>query len=230
VKRWSSYFGFGLWKYIKILVVLASVMGELAVVGVYGFSKTGKTMLLEDVIQRLTGEGLRIATIKCTDEEISLDTPGKDTSRHREAGSSVSVLSSPHETGFVFPARMPVHAVADVLADSGFGEIDLLLVEGANEAWIPKIMVGECPEREHTIGRCSGDVEEALKMIHGVLQESKYTRPLVTITVNGKEIPLTEYPELVISKVLLGMLSSLKGVGEVQSARFTLTCCPPHKE
>jgi molybdopterin-guanine dinucleotide biosynthesis protein MobB len=205
-------------------------MGELAVVGVYGFSKTGKTSLLEDVIKRLTSEGLRVATIKCTDKDVSLDAPGKDTSRHREAGATVAVLSSLKETGFVFPAVMSVHAIADVLAGGGFGEIDLLLVEGARELWIPKIMVGECPERENTIGRCSGDVDDALEVVHGVMREAKYSRPLVMITVNGKEIPLTQYPELIISKVLLGMVSSLKGVGEVSSARFTLNCCPPHKE
>lgn len=62
------------------------------------------------------------------------------------------------------------------------------------------------------------------------MKQAKYTRPLVMITVNGKEIPLTQYPELIISRVLLGMLSSLKGVGEVSSARFSLNCCPPHEE
>lgn len=205
-------------------------MGELAVVGVYGFSKTGKTSLLEVVIRRLASESLRVAVVKCTDKDVSVDTAGKDTGRFREAGAQISVLSSPHETGIVFPEAMSVHAIADVLADGGFGEIDLLVVEGAREPWIPKIMVGECPERENTVGRCAGGVDEALGVIRGIMKQAKYTRPLVMITVNGKEIPLTQYPELIISRVLLGMLSSLKGVGEVSSARFSLNCCPPHEE
>ena len=205
-------------------------MGELAVVGVYGFSDSGKTRLLSAVVPRLTAEGLRVAVVKCSEHAASLDTVGTDTEVLRKAGASVVVFSGPSESAVMVPRLLSVRQVVDVLGDGGLGEVDVVLVEGAREAWIPKIQVGDCPERPLTVARCSGDVDEALRLVHEVMNERKVTRPMVSITVNGKEIPLTEYPELIISKVLLGMLSSLKGVGEVRSARFMLTCCPPHDE
>jgi len=218
-----------LWKGLNSGWVLRVGMGELAVIGVYGYSKTGKTTLLTEIIRRLTAEGVRVATVKCTDKEVSLDTPGKDTSRHRKAGAGLVVLSSAGETDFVYPDTLSIHEITDMVADGGFGAFDLLLVEGAREPWIPKIRVGDCPKRPNTIGQCTGNVEEALELVRGVLR-GRRAQSRLQVSVNGKEVPLTAFPELVMSNVILGMLGSLKGVGEVQHARLTLTCCPSQKE
>jgi hypothetical protein len=39
----------------------------------------------------------------------------------------------------------------------------------------------------------------------------------IKIKVNGKNIPLTEFPEDIIKNILLGMLKSLKGVEEIET-------------
>ncbi len=44
----------------------------------------------------------------------------------------------------------------------------------------------------------------------------------ITIKVNGEEIYLTGYPSEIISAVVLAMLQTLKGVGEVKDAVIEL--------
>ncbi len=204
-------------------------MGALAVVGVYGYSDSGKTRLLAEVIPRLVAEGIRVATVKCTEQAVSLDTPGKDTQVHRKAGAAVVVFSAAAETDFLVPRALTMQEVAAVIADGGLGAVDLVLVEGAREEWIPKIQVGECPERPNTIGRYVRDVDKAVRLIHMVLQDQKEKGSVLQVLVNGKEVPLSEFPELILTNVLLGMLSSLKGVGEIASARISLSCNPPRQ-
>jgi len=40
----------------------------------------------------------------------------------------------------------------------------------------------------------------------------------IKLTVNGEEIPLSDFPAEIIAKVLEAMLETLKGVDEVKSA------------
>jgi hypothetical protein len=49
-------------------------------------SGTGKTTLLSAVVEVLARRGLRVAVLKATHHHIALDTPGKDSWRHAEAG------------------------------------------------------------------------------------------------------------------------------------------------
>jgi len=40
----------------------------------------------------------------------------------------------------------------------------------------------------------------------------------IKVTVNGEEVPLSDFPGEIIAKVLAAMLETLKGVEEVKSA------------
>ena len=44
----------------------------------------------------------------------------------------------------------------------------------------------------------------------------------ITITVNGKEIPLTEFPKNIIIKTILGMLQALKGVEDIKTVEIKI--------
>jgi len=46
----------------------------------------------------------------------------------------------------------------------------------------------------------------------------------LTIMVNGKKIPLTEFPEEIITNTLLGMIQSLKGVEEIHTVEISIKC------
>ena len=64
------------------------------VLGIAGWSGAGKTTLLTRLIPELARRGLRIATIKHAHHEFDVDTPGKDSWEHRQAGASEVLVSS----------------------------------------------------------------------------------------------------------------------------------------
>ncbi|VEB43226.1 Molybdopterin-guanine dinucleotide biosynthesis protein B [Chromobacterium violaceum] len=57
-----------------------------AVLGICGYSGSGKTTLLEALLPLLGRRGLRVSVIKHSHHDVELDTPGKDSFRHRRAG------------------------------------------------------------------------------------------------------------------------------------------------
>jgi hypothetical protein len=48
------------------------------------------------------------------------------------------------------------------------------------------------------------------------------TKYKTILTVNGKTIPLTEFPDEFIQNTILGMITSLKGVDEVKTVNLRL--------
>jgi molybdopterin-guanine dinucleotide biosynthesis protein MobB len=66
-------------------------------IGIVGHKKSGKTTLVEQLTAELTSRGLIIGTIKMTTHDINFDSPGKDTHRHRAAGSRVTLIKSHSE-------------------------------------------------------------------------------------------------------------------------------------
>ena len=44
----------------------------------------------------------------------------------------------------------------------------------------------------------------------------------VSIKVNGKDIPLTGFPEEFIANTIIGMISSLKGVDEIKDVEIKI--------
>ncbi len=111
------------------------------VIGICGYHNSGKTTLIEKLIRRLRNEGYKIATIKNIPKRFSIDTEGKDTWKHGQAGASVVVASSPDETAFIFKRGMELKEIADILNE--IVHPDLILVEGRKMERIPKISVGD---------------------------------------------------------------------------------------
>jgi len=56
---------------------------------IVGRKNSGKTTFIVELVRYFTSSGLRIGTIKHTHHQHELDTPGKDSHRHREAGAQV---------------------------------------------------------------------------------------------------------------------------------------------
>ena len=65
-----------------------------AVFGLAGWSGSGKTTLVEKVVARFVKLGYDIATVKHAHHHFEADTPGKDSFRHRQAGSRQVLVSS----------------------------------------------------------------------------------------------------------------------------------------
>jgi molybdopterin-guanine dinucleotide biosynthesis protein B len=60
-------------------------------------SNSGKTTLIEKVVRILKERGLRVAVIKHASKGFSIDHPGKDSWRFREAGADAVMLAGPDE-------------------------------------------------------------------------------------------------------------------------------------
>lgn len=109
------------------------------IISIIGKSKSGKTTLIEKLIAHFRQRGYRVATIKHhfhTDK--TLDTPGKDTWRHAEAGAEQVIIISPLTTvTYSYPSAPPTpQEVAARLTG-----IDLILTEGFSQAGLPAIEV-----------------------------------------------------------------------------------------
>lgn len=111
-------------------------------VHIIGRKNSGKTTLIERLVQYLSARGLRIGTIKHTHHHHELDTPGKDSHRHRSAGASVVGIVARNMTAAFIPAgpedsREHRYRLLEPL----FQACDLVLVEGDVRTHMPKVEV-----------------------------------------------------------------------------------------
>ena len=98
------------------------------------YSGTGKTTLMEQVIRRLKAAGLRIAAIKHDAHGFEIDHAGKDSWRFAQAGSDVTIVSSPEKTACILARPLAFHQVAALV-----GDVDLIVVEGYKKEGLTQI-------------------------------------------------------------------------------------------
>ena len=98
------------------------------ILSIVGYSNSGKTTLMEKLVTGLTAQGLRIATIKHSHHQPEMDTPGKDSWRHKQAGAVASLLVGPEKMLMVRDVRETL--TPQQLAARFFMDDDLILVEG----------------------------------------------------------------------------------------------------
>lgn len=113
----------------------------MKVAGFAGYSGSGKTSLIEQIIPALRLRGLRVSVVKHAHHRFEVDQPGKDTWRHREAGAMEVVAVSSHRLVLMREFETPVDVkVHQALAALNPGA-DWVLVEGFKHASIPKLEV-----------------------------------------------------------------------------------------
>jgi molybdopterin-guanine dinucleotide biosynthesis protein MobB len=121
---------------------------NVPVIGICGWSESGKTTLIEAVTRNLVPQGLRIAVIKHDVHGLEVDRPGKDSDRFFTAGADV-VLTDPAQS-FFRSHLTDKSQLADILTLlSPFH--DLIFVEGhkttpvPNKVWLLKDADDSCP-------------------------------------------------------------------------------------
>jgi len=110
------------------------------VIGLAGWSGSGKTTLAEKLIAALTARDLDVATIKHAHHLFDADTPGKDSHRHRTAGSRQVIVSSRVRSVLFTENRDRGETGLEDLLDM-LAAADIVLVEGYKREAIPKIEV-----------------------------------------------------------------------------------------
>ena len=66
----------------------------MKIFGFAGYSGSGKTTLIEKLIPLFTARGLKVSLIKHAHHTFDVDTPGKDSYRHRHAGCTEVLVTS----------------------------------------------------------------------------------------------------------------------------------------
>jgi len=194
------------------------------IIGLYGESDSGKTHLITKIIQQLSKDNLKIATVKKTNKPISIDTKGKDTYLHGKAGAKLTVFSTSSETTFIVRETKKTPEIINMI--NCYNNFDLILIEGCNDSNISKIRVGSAQKRNKTILDYNENIEEVIILIKKEIKNnqdlSKNEKANVTIFVNGKKVPLTEFPSDFIASTIKGMVSTLKGVDEIKTVDIKL--------
>ncbi|QGG47798.1 molybdopterin-guanine dinucleotide biosynthesis protein B [Heliorestis convoluta] len=113
-------------------------MKKIPILSVVGTSNSGKTTLIEKVIQDLKRKGYRIAIIKHSHKDFEIDRPGKDTYRHGQAGADIVVLSSPYKVAIMETVQEERDLEKIV---QSITEVDLILTEGYKKGNQKKIEV-----------------------------------------------------------------------------------------
>jgi len=112
----------------------------MRVFGFAGYSGAGKTTLIEQLIPRLIARGMTVSLIKHAHHRFEIDTPGKDSWRHREAGAHEVLITSDQRWVLMHELRgAPEPGLDEQL--TRLSPCDLVLVEGYKFAHIPKIEV-----------------------------------------------------------------------------------------
>jgi molybdopterin-guanine dinucleotide biosynthesis protein B len=111
---------------------------EPPMICVVGRSGSGKTTLMEKLINEMKGRGIKVGTIKHHKGPFSMDSPGKDSWRHKQAGSVTALISSPSGIGMVADVDHD-HSLDELVLY--FSGVDVILCEGYKRAKKPKIEV-----------------------------------------------------------------------------------------
>jgi len=186
-------------------------MNEPVVIGFYGYSDSGKTKLITKLISYFSKENYNIACIKQTNNIYEIDIKGKDTYRFSNAGSNFVIFMTKKQTSIFINKELNVIYVIDNLKNNF--NLDLIFIEGAKDPSIPKIRIGKKPLFENTILDYDNDINKVIHIIDQKLNKRiNKMNDKIELKVNGKIIPLTEFPNVFIKNTLFGMIKSLKGI------------------
>lgn len=101
----------------------------MKIFGLAGWSGSGKTSLMVRLVPELVGRRLSVSTMKHAHHAFDVDTPGKDSYEHRQAGATEVLVTSANRWALMHELRgAPEARMEDLVAR--MTPVDLLLIEG----------------------------------------------------------------------------------------------------
>lgn len=145
---------------------------SIPVFSLAGFSNSGKTTLLCKIVSNLKARGLTVATVKHDGHDFSMDHEGKDTWKHRQAGSDVVAITSASKVAIIdYRPYEREQQLIQVL--STIKGVDIILVEGFKAVAIPKIFVTRNKEQMQEIG--------SIPMVEGIASDFPLEQSLLQV-------------------------------------------------
>jgi molybdopterin-guanine dinucleotide biosynthesis protein B len=116
----------------------------MKLIHIVGCKNDGKTTLIIELIKELNRRGLKVGTVKHGSHTSPFDTPGKDSYRHKEAGSDPAAIVTQFHAAVFFSPKKGTNIYQQLA--SLFKDVDVVLVEGDKngpgkkvEVWRKKI-------------------------------------------------------------------------------------------
>jgi len=106
------------------------------IIQVVGYKNAGKTTLVESIVRVLTEAGYAVGTVKHDGHRFDIDHEGTDTWRHREAGASMTAITSADRTVIMEERSSELDDIIRRMH-----AMDAIIVEGFKEADYPKIVL-----------------------------------------------------------------------------------------
>jgi len=214
----------------------------MLVIAVVGSKSSGKTRTIELLVKHLSQRGFKIATVKhIPEKDFSIDTKGKDTWRHSEAGAKTVLSVAPKEVAVIMKMNtenLGLNQIVGLCEDA-----DVVILEGfkdlvAKNPSIYKIVAvkdsGEILEacgKFKSIIAFSGfgekeipegvnqpyfnlikDSEKIGTFIEKIAEASKGKIEDLRLYVHGTIIQVNPFVQKIISRAVLAMVSTLKNV------------------
>ncbi len=101
----------------------------MKIIGLAGWSGSGKTSLMVRLLPELVGRGLTVSTMKHAHHAFDVDKPGKDSFEHRQAGATEVLVTSANRWALMHELRGAPEAEMEALL-ARMTPVDLLLIEG----------------------------------------------------------------------------------------------------
>jgi molybdopterin-guanine dinucleotide biosynthesis protein B len=211
----------------------------IPIVAVVGKSNSGKTTLIEKLIPELNKRGYRVATIKHHNHALEIDTPGKDSWRHKQAGAQTTFISTPGALGMVHSTDGDMGP--EEIRDRFIDDADLVLAEGFKMLSVPKIEVFR--SGVHAEPLSAGDENllalasdkgldigapccglEDIKCLVDIIEQQviQSIRPDIIVRVDGVRIPLKPFIHDFMRNAIQGMLRALKDCDDAKRVEITL--------
>ena len=106
------------------------------VIAICGIKNSGKTTLIEKLVNSFAEDGKKVAVIKHDGHDFEGDRPGTDTYRYHQAGAAATAIFSKN--------RYMINADEEIDLQqliNGFSDVDVILVEGMKQSELPKIEI-----------------------------------------------------------------------------------------
>ena len=110
-------------------------------IGITGKKNSGKTTLVEGLVREITRQGWKVCTIKHHQHaHFEMDTAGKDSHRHYEAGAAGVIIASSEKIGYYERVVGGNDSIAALVRKFPH-DTDLVLMEGFHRSGFPRIEV-----------------------------------------------------------------------------------------
>jgi molybdopterin-guanine dinucleotide biosynthesis protein B len=211
------------------------------IISIVGKSDSGKTTLLEKLLAEIKNRGYHSGIIKHDTHGFDIDHEGKDTWRHKKAGASTVIISSPNKIAVIRDIKE--EKVLDAIAAEYLQDMDIIFTEGYKRGNKPKVEVFRkevhqellCTEDDNLIAVASNqhfdlkvpyfdlnDVKGLADLIEDKFLKTKPS-PSVSLILDGANAPLKPFIQEMFINTLTGMVATLKGGKGARSIQISVT-------